>query len=281
MVDIVADSLWNGLESDTIESLEMHSILDGILPFREKSSQLATDPQGVVAYTDGACLKNPGGPAGWAALFWTASSAPIDGAQSVPLFTLSGHIPKAKTTTNNRAEISAVLAVLLLAPSELPLHIYSDSEYTINVAKGVFKMKANQDLWAVYKLLLSRRTSAPEFSWVRGHAGQEHNELADRLAGIAAWNGDVEGYDSWQNSQAREAHNPSAEPASAQSPLHQQVLDLQKYLDGTVGQPLRIAPNERTFINDMAKRLRNPRFEPSEKQINWLKALIRKYGSIY
>src|SRR6266568_5747455 len=59
----------------------------------------------------------------------------------------SGYVPKSETTTNNRVEIAAVLAVLSIAPPDLPLTIYSDSEYVINVAQGIYQMRANTDLW--------------------------------------------------------------------------------------------------------------------------------------
>ena len=58
------------------------------------------------------------------------------------------------------AEISAVLAVLSVVPPELPLTIYSDSQYTINVAQGKWEMKKNVDLWAWYRDLIAQRKTA-------------------------------------------------------------------------------------------------------------------------
>jgi ribonuclease HI len=196
----------------------------------------------------------------------------------------SGHIPKAPTTTNNRAEISAVLAVLSVVPVDLPLTINSDSQYTINVAQGKFKMTANADLWAFYRVLIAGRKTPPAFNWVRGHAGHDQNELADRLAGVAAWNGDVAAYDRWQKSKAPEAHNPSDPSSNATEAalpvelgeLRQMVLRLQAFNDNGNGSA-RVADNERKFINDMAKRLRSPQFRPSEKQSSWVKGLVKKY----
>ena len=40
----------------------------------------------------------------------------------------------------------------------------------------------------------------------------------------------------------------------------------------------RVSSNERTFVNDMAKRLQKNNFVPSEKQANWVKGLVKKYG---
>jgi ribonuclease HI len=86
-----------------------------------------------------------------------------------------------------------------MAPREQPLTIYSDSEYTIKVAQGIYRMRANPDLWELYRVLLKKRKTPPTFECVRGHAGHEQNERADELAGIAAWNGDVEAYRRWQD----------------------------------------------------------------------------------
>lgn len=269
--------------SEIPASLEQRSVLEAAQ--RVDLSQSLSDwrEHGVVAYTDGACIKNPGGPAGWSALLWSAGDVVGGKVRSGARYVAcSGHIPKAPTTTNNRAEISAVLAVLSVVPADLPLTINSDSQYTINVAQGKFKMTANPDLWAFYRLLIARRKTPPTFNWVRGHAGHDQNELADRLAGVAAWNGDVAAYDRWQKSKAPEAHNPSDPSSNATEAalpaelgeLRQMVLRLQAFNDNGNA---RVADNERKFINDMAKRLRSPKFRPSEKQSSWVKGLVKKY----
>src|SRR5215475_1358434 len=145
-------------ETEIQESLEWRSVLDAVVDVDMRAELPALNSEGIVAYTDGACIKNPGGPAGWSALLW-AAAAVVEGnvREGADCYECYGHIPKAATTTNNRAEISAVLAVLSIAPPGLPLTIYSDSEYTIKVAQGIFKMKANPDLWAIYRKLLSYR----------------------------------------------------------------------------------------------------------------------------
>jgi ribonuclease HI len=259
--------------SDIQESLEWRSVVNAILNTDIRAALPSLDESGVVAYTDGACIKNPGGPAGWSALLWAAADA-IDGHvhEGASCVERYGHIPKAPTTTNNRAEISAVLAVLSLAPPTLPLTIYSDSEYTIKVAQGVYQMKANPDLWAIYRKLLGYRKQAPQFIWVRGHAGHLHNERADELAGLGAWNNDHAAYERWQASQQPEARNSSTPELLA---LRQQVQKLKAFFD-TVGNS-RISDQERKFVNDMAKRLQKNNFVPTEKQSNWVKVLVGKY----
>lgn len=262
--------------SETQESLEWRSVLDAVLDVDIRATLTTLDAKGVMAYTDGACLKNPGGPAGWSALLWAVSDN-ADGRvrAGAPCLECYGHIPKAATTTNNRAEIAAVLAVLSLAPPTLPLLIYSDSEYTIKVAQGVYQMKANPDMWEVYRKLLSYRKVPPKFEWVRGHAGHEHNERADELAGLGAWNNDTKAYERWQASQAPEARNAPASPEMAT--LRQQVQKLQSIFAGIATDSPRANAQERSFINDMAKRLQKNNFVPSEKQRNWVNVLVKKH----
>jgi ribonuclease HI len=261
---------------DVQESLEWRSVLNAVLDRKLRAVLPGVDRSGIVAYTDGACIKNPGGPAGWSALLWDAADV-INGnvREGAPCVECYGHIPSAKTTTNNRAEIAAVLAVLSLAPPTLPLTIYSDSEYTIKVAQGTYQMKANPDLWAIYRRLLSYRKSPPIFHWVRGHAGHLHNERADELAGIGAFQGDVGAYKKWQASNVAEAHN--ALPAAELAMLRRNVQKLKALFDTIALDSPRVSSQERRFVNEMAKRLQKNNFVPSEKQSGWMKGLVAKY----
>lgn len=258
------------------EPLEWRSVLDALRNVSVDTVRSTLGEGGVVAYTDGACITNPGGPAGWSAILFpmvdVVDGNPREGARRIECY---GHIPKSPTTTNNRAEIAAVLAVLSLAPPDLPLTIHSDSEYTIKVAQGIYKMKANPDLWELYRILLKRRKSPPVFTWVEGHAGHELNERADELAGLGAWNNNREAYEKWQASPAFEAHNKltSAELAA----LRQQAQQLKAFIDSLPPDSTRVNTQEREFITDMAKRLRKNNFTPSPKQLNWLKVLAKKY----
>ncbi len=262
--------------SEVPASLEWSSVLNVIQIDSVRSVLPALDQAGIIAYTDGACIKNPGGPAGWSALLWAAVDF-VDGSvrEEAACLECYGHIPRAQTTTNNRAEIAAVLAVLSLAPTVLPLTIYSDSEYTIKVAMGTYQMKANPDLWQVYRKLLGYRRQPPTFIWVRGHAGHLHNERADELAGLGAWNSDHAAYAKWQASNAPEAHNAPASPE--REAMRQNVQKLKDFFDSRDSDTSRVSSTERDFIRDMAKRLRKNDFTPSEKQANWIKGLTAKY----
>ncbi len=267
--------LTEGLVNLADESLEWQSVLAALrgIPVEERA---ILGRQGVIAYTDGACIKNPGGPAGWSAILLAAEDVTNNIArQDAPRIECYGYIPQSPHTTNNRAEISAVLAALCIAPQDLPLTIHSDSEYTIKVAQGVYKVNANADLWSFYRILLNRRSIPPMFVWVQGHAGHDLNERADELAGIGAWNGDEAAYRQWQASNAPEAHNLL--PAAELNAVRQQVQRLKTFFDSIDRRNFRPTPQERQFIDDMSQRLQKARFSPSPKQINWIKGLIAKY----
>ncbi len=232
--------------------------------------------KGTLGYTDGACIKNPGGPAGWSTIL-----VPIDavvngeilaGAERIESF---GHIPKSPETTNNRAEISAVLATLSIAPRACPLTIYSDSEYTIKTAQGLYKGKANPDLWDLYKILLGKRDAVTTFEWIRGHAGHTQNERADELAGLGAWNKDVEAFHKWQATMSPEARN--APPPAEMAEIRQLVQKLNAFLATVAFDSGRVAANEHDFISKMGKSFLKNNFVPSPAQVNWIKVLAKKY----
>lgn len=131
-------------------------------------------------YTDGASRGNPG-PGGYGALL------------------MYGHHRKElskgyRLTTNNRMEIMAVIAGLrALKKKELPVTIYSDSQYVVNtIEKGWlrswlktdFKGKKNKDLWLLYHDLTQGMKI--RFIWVKGHADNPFNNRCDELATEAA-----------------------------------------------------------------------------------------------
>ncbi len=133
----------------------------------------------VEIYTDGACRGNPG-PGGWGV--WMVS-----GPHEKELF--GGEL----NTTNNRMELTAVITALraLRRPCRVILH--TDSQY---VQKGISewivgwkargwrtadkKPVKNADLWQ--ELDEATRRHDIQWRWVKGHAGHEGNERADRLA---------------------------------------------------------------------------------------------------
>ncbi len=133
----------------------------------------------VEIWTDGACSGNPG-PGGWAALLMWHDRERI----------LTGH---EALTTNNRMELSAVIAALSALKGPVPVVLYTDSRY---VRDGVtrwledWKRRGwrtasggtvrNQDLWERLDGLLRARPI--DWQWVRGHQGIGYNDRVDRLA---------------------------------------------------------------------------------------------------
>ncbi|MBZ4667896.1 MAG: ribonuclease [Epulopiscium sp.] len=132
-------------------------------------------------YTDGACTNNQGEglqPGGWAAVF-------VDGPA------LSGG---ESATTNNRMEMRAVIEALKNTPPHSHVRIYSDSAYVINCfnQKWIDKWEKNgwmtsskkpvenKDLWLEMRQLEKERQV--EWIKVKGHSGNQWNEMADTLA---------------------------------------------------------------------------------------------------
>lgn len=134
----------------------------------------------VKLYTDGACSGNPG-PGGWGAILRFGEHEKE----------LSGGEAK---TTNNRMELSAVIAGLSALKEPCEVEIISDSKYVIDaVTKGWAvkwqkngwikpdkKPALNPDLWEKLLGLLARHKVT--FTWVKGHAGHPENERCDQLA---------------------------------------------------------------------------------------------------
>ncbi|HEV7662155.1 MAG TPA: RNase H family protein [Chloroflexota bacterium] len=161
-----------------------------------------------VAHTDGACLGNPEGPGGWAAVverLMVVADGPrvLAEAGAARLLNLSenvwllyGHL---SSTSNNRAEALGVLAALEWAPAGSRLAVHSDSELTVRILQGRYKAKANPDIWAAIRSTIADKKLVVQADWVRGHAGDPRNELADRLTKIAAtkggFDGDIEALD--------------------------------------------------------------------------------------
>jgi ribonuclease HI len=121
-------------------------------------------------FADGACAPNPG-VGGYGALM-------IDGTSE--RFFIGGK----RLSTNNEMEFSAVIAAIQQTPPGSRVVVFSDSQLVVKVANGQYRAKKTKPLARrLAETLLNRTVS---FHWVRGHDGNEGNEIADRLSKIAA-----------------------------------------------------------------------------------------------
>ena len=84
---------------------------------------------------------------------------------------------------SNTGELTAIAEALLHA-KEHQQHpsIYSDSLWSINVLTGRWRPQRHKQLVGHIKSIISSFSSKVHFQWVKGHAGQEGNERADKLA---------------------------------------------------------------------------------------------------
>ncbi len=135
----------------------------------------------VIIYTDGACRGNPG-PGGWGAVLRY-------GKHEKRIF--DGEL----NTTNNRMELTAAIKALSLLKSSCRVELFTDSQY---VRKGVLEWMSNwkakgwktsakqpvknRDLWTALDSAIQLHDIS--WHWVKGHAGDPGNELADELANL-------------------------------------------------------------------------------------------------
>ena len=183
-----------------------------------------------LAYTDGACLGNPDGPGGWAAIV-------------EPGWELYGHL---SSTSNNRAEALGMLAAIEWVPAGSSLIIRSDSELTVRIMQGAYKAKANLDVWTEIRRAMAERQIRVTTEWVRGHAGDVGNERADRLSVLGAKGGSL---DDGLAAPPRRRSQPQVPPE-------------------LVGLKPR-NPAERSFLDSVAKQLRAGK-TLSDRQRAWL-----------
>lgn len=147
----------------------------------------------ITVFTDGSCPRVPG-PGGWAfaileadRLLWSEAGAAAD-------------------QTNNTMELQAAIEAMRWLIREqhrdCDITVFSDSQYLVNGVTGWrhawkrngWRRKENGRLMPLqnvrhWKLIdgLCNEFSSLRFEWVRGHAGNQYNELVDRMAGQAVW----------------------------------------------------------------------------------------------
>lgn len=130
-------------------------------------------------YTDGACSGNPG-PGGWGAyLIYGEHTKHISGYEI--------------DTTNNRMELTAAIEGLKALKNRSVVELYTDSVY---VQKGITEwiekwiknnwhkkhneIVKNADLWQTLYSIAQMHDI--KWHWVKGHANNVGNQIADQLA---------------------------------------------------------------------------------------------------
>lgn len=140
-------------------------------------------------YTDGSS-RNGRTPAictaGW------AMAAMFSGEFGGKLFIRYGSLPA--PSSNNVGEIMGVLfAMQMFHKSDIELEFFSDSQYVVKSinewrfrhARNNYESIANADLLVpLYGMWDTHQKS--KISWVRGHAGNAMNEVADKWCGMGA-----------------------------------------------------------------------------------------------
>lgn len=133
----------------------------------------------IIIYTDGACSGNPG-KGGWGAVLMTSQHRKE----------ISGGMAQ---TTNNQMELTAVIEALKIIKRPSAVQIFIDSKYVMDgITKWINGWKYNDwktkdkkpvkniELWQALDSEVSRHEI--QWHWVKGHSGNENNEIADQLA---------------------------------------------------------------------------------------------------
>ena len=135
----------------------------------------------LVVYTDGSCVGNGTAEARAGCGVWYGANDPRNMAIRVP----------GEKQSNQVGELLAILHAIKSTPGAQPLKICSDSRFAID---GLTKHAPGwEEDWmqvkhgALFKCAtawLRARTGKTTLKWVKGHAGVEGNEGADRLAAV-------------------------------------------------------------------------------------------------
>ncbi len=144
---------------------------------------MTSDLPKITIYTDGGCRPNPG-PGGWGAvlLYGSAEVRELSGGE--------------KEATNNRMEIRAAIEALRALETPHRVELFTDSTYLRSgITEWMSKWRAkgwktagkkdvkNRDLWEELSAVLEIHDVT--WRWTKGHAGDQWNEAADRLASAA------------------------------------------------------------------------------------------------
>lgn len=180
--------VWESERAQLLRKLEMKEEDLEIRPYTQLLAEAAdgdrsssADEGTIEIYSDGGCRPNPGAGA-WAFVL-------LDGEE---FYSCGGEAE----TTNNRMELTAAIEALEACARrngcKRPVRFHIDSQYVKNgitswiagwKAKGWISSTGepvkNIDLWK--RLDTCNREMNVEWVWVKGHAGNEYNEVCDTL----------------------------------------------------------------------------------------------------
>lgn len=150
-----------------------------MLTVRERDHLKGVDMPYVEIFTDGACSGNPG--VGGYAVILRSDRKEKE---------ISGCYPR---TTNNRMELTAVIAAIEALKVPCKVKLVTDSNYVVKgITSWIFqwlrnnwknaqkKEVINRDLWE--RLFHLSKNHEIEWVWIKGHGGYTENERCDKLA---------------------------------------------------------------------------------------------------
>lgn len=85
-------------------------------------------------------------------------------------------------TTNNRMEMIAIINSISSLPDFSKVTIFTDSKYCIGAFSNKYYARANTDLIKQFIAIVESKNLDITFEWVRGHNGDEWNEMVDKMA---------------------------------------------------------------------------------------------------
>ena len=128
-------------------------------------------PNTIVVYPDGGASPNPG-PAGSGVIM-------MYGQHTLEIWEYLGR------STNNVAELTAILRALEnIKNKNMPIVIYSDSNYAIGVLTGNMRATKNRELIAQIQAEMAKCPRL-QLLKVKAHVGIQYNEHVDRLCALA------------------------------------------------------------------------------------------------